>query len=111
MQTTPAQRIKVTRDLLGITRENFSELVNIGYVRIATLENDRARMSVDDLAALDLVLPEFTDYLLHGKRLDVAQMEKSSNELVRYAAMRVRSGEIPEGYGLEGVIVNGSNKQ
>lgn len=109
MQQTAAFRMKAVRALLGITRESFSELVNIGYVRIATLENDRARMSVDDLASLDAVLPEFTGYLLNGKTLDVAMLEQSSNEMVRSAAFRIRDGQIPEGYGLEEVIVNGSN--
>lgn len=99
--------MKAVRALLGITRESFSELVNIGYVRIATLENDRARMSVDDLASLDVVLPEFTSFLLSGKSLDVGVLESSGNELVRLAAMRIRDGDIPEGYGLEEAIANG----
>ena len=111
MKLSPAKRIKVIRELMGFTRQKFGDSVGIDYLRLSTLENDRGRMSVDDLAAIDEVFPEFTRYLMHGKTLDLATLEKSENELIRNAATRVKNGEIPEGYGLEEVIVDGSQRQ
>lgn len=109
MKVTSAKRIKAVRELMGMTRQAFCDQVGIDYLRVSTLENDRARMSVDDLAAIDTAFPEFTPYLLHGKVLDVQQLGKSKIEAVKVAAMHIKNGEIPEGYGLEEVIVNGSN--
>ncbi len=111
MTISAAKRVKAVRELLGLTRPAFCELVGIEFSRMATLEHDRARMSVEELALIDNVLPEFTTYLLHGKSLDLALLSASPNEMFKFVVLRIRNGEIPSGYGLEEVIVDGSKKQ
>lgn len=111
MKITPAKRVKAVRELVGLTRQKFGDLVGLDYLRMATLENDRGRMAVDDLSAIDNVFPELTMYLLHGKELNLTNLESSTNELLKFAVMRIRNGDIPEGYGLEEVIVDGRKDQ
>src|SRR4051794_24741952 len=108
MGISPAKRMKAVRDLVALTREAFCDVVGMPYTRVANLENDRARLSVEDLAELITVFPEFTTYLIFGNSLDVDGLANSENELVKAAAFRIKSGVIPSGYGLEEVIVNGS---
>jgi transcriptional regulator with XRE-family HTH domain len=111
MEISAARRVKAVREMLGMTRPAFCELVGIEFSRMATLEHDRARMSVEELALIDNVLPEFTTYLLHGKVLDLIPLATSANETVKFVGMRLKNGEIPAGYGLEKVIVNGSQSK
>lgn len=107
MGISAARRVKAVRELLGLTRPVFCDMVGIDYSRMATLEHDRSRMAVEELAQIDNVLPQFTSYLLHGKELDLTVLADSQSDVLKFAAMRLRNGEIPEGYGLEEVIVDG----
>jgi transcriptional regulator with XRE-family HTH domain len=111
MKTSAAIRVKAVREMLGFTRPAFCSLTGIEFSRVATLEHDRSRMSVEELAMIDTVLPDFTDYLMYGKTLDLSLLENSKDERVRFTAIRLRNGEIPEGYGLEEVIVDGRKDQ
>jgi transcriptional regulator with XRE-family HTH domain len=108
MAVSAAMRMKALRHLLALTREAFCELIHLPYTRVANLENDRANLSVEDLAALLRVFPEFNQYLIFGEALDVALLEGSSNERCQAVAYRIKNGDLPEGFGLEEVIVNGS---
>lgn len=110
MAVSAAMRMKALRELMALTREAFCELIHLPYTRVANLENDRARLSVEDLAAVLRVFPQFNHYLIFGDSLDVSALEDSDDARCQSVAFRIKSGDIPEGYGLEEVIVNGSNE-
>lgn len=111
MKISAAKRIKAVRELLGITRQGLCDLVGLDYLRVSTLENDRARMSVEELASLIKVFPEFTNYMIFGEALEVQLLENSKNKLCNDAAFRIQCGEIPDGYGLEEVVVYGRQSE
>lgn len=101
MVLTAAKRAKAVRELTGLGREAFADLVGLGYNRLSTLEHDRARMSVEDLEAITNVLPEFTEWIIRGGKIEMSALEASSNDLCKVAANRIRRGVMPDGYGLE----------
>lgn len=109
MEVSAAMRMKALRELVAMTREAFCDAVSMSYTRVANLENERARLSVEDLAALLRVFPEFDRYLIFGDILDVSALAQSKNEKCQEAAQMIRGGVIPSGYGLELVIKDGNN--
>jgi transcriptional regulator with XRE-family HTH domain len=96
MGQSPGKRLHQARELMGISRSEFADQLGFKYLRLVTIENDRGRMSVDDLAAIVRPYPELTNWLLLGEELNVGILAKSSNEHIRTLADNLESHGLPE---------------
>jgi hypothetical protein len=52
----------------------------MGYLRLVTIENDRARMSVDDLAGVIRRWPALNNFIVLGDEIDFSVCERSTDE-------------------------------
>ncbi|NLV88354.1 MAG: helix-turn-helix transcriptional regulator [Tissierellia bacterium] len=59
-------RIRTQREKLGLSRENFAELLGLSPYYVGQLERGERKMSIDTLANVSKVLNISTDYLLYG---------------------------------------------
>ena len=59
-------RIRSEREKFGITREKFSELVNLSSFYIGQIERGERRMSLDTLIKVSECLHVSIDYLIFG---------------------------------------------
>ena len=65
-------RIRVQRELLGYTREEFAEKLNVSSKFCADIEIGVKGMSLDTLCKISNILMLTTDYILFGKNnLDI----------------------------------------
>lgn len=92
---TPGKRLQNMRKLMGLTREEFAELVEIKYDRLGNLENEKVRMSVDDLEQIVPHFPEFREWLAYEGEIDIYSLQKSQKDACRLAATLLIDGEVP----------------
>lgn len=59
-------RIKKCRDLQGLTREDFSEKINVSPRFVYDIEQGKKGMSIDTLSSIGRELNISVDYLLFG---------------------------------------------
>ncbi len=87
-------RIRKQRELLGYTREEFAELINVTPKFCSDIELGHKGMSVQTLCNVCTVLHASSDYILFGKHssantreLDalISQLENCSPETLTYA--------------------------
>lgn len=90
MAISAGARLKSLRVLLGLPRERFCELVGIENMRLTTIENERGRMSTDDLLQVVTVFPEVLSWLVLGAPVDVEMLEKSENLHLKKLALSLR---------------------
>lgn len=84
-----AERLKFARQNMGLTREVFGGFVGLGYLRMSNIENDRGRITGDDLSAITRAFPELTDFLLHGTPLDPIRLGASENKYIKNLADQI----------------------
>lgn len=96
MALTPGKRLQMARELMGISRSEFADSLGMRYLRLVTVENDRGRMSVDDLALIVTHYPELIWWLTTGNPLDPAELFVSKNDHIRLLADNLETHGWPE---------------
>lgn len=96
MALTAGKRLQQARELMMLGRPDFSEMVGIRYIRLVTVENDRGRMSVEDLELIVRVFPELIYWVVVGEELDVTKLKNSKNEHIRRLADNLETHGLPE---------------
>lgn len=96
MDYRPGKRLKIARELMGINRNKFSKLTGIDYIRMVTIEEDRGRLGVDDVALVVAHFPELLHWLVLGTPIDVEQCAKSQNEHMRMLADNLETHGYPD---------------
>lgn len=61
-------RLRIQRNLLGLTREEFAELANIGSGYYGQIEVGTSQMSIDTLIKVAKTSRLSTDYILFGEQ-------------------------------------------
>ena len=93
------QRIRQQREFMHMTRERFSELIEVTPKFCTEIELGMKGMSVDTLCRISDALHVPTDYILFGADLDnhnalepiIAMLESCSSRQRRYAEDILRS--------------------
>lgn len=101
MNTKAGDRLKALRILVGLTRDEMAELLDIPVVRYKNVESKKVRMAEDEYSAICSRFPEFSHYLTHEGHISLEELQASQQKLVRLAAAAIDAGKIPEGYFLE----------
>ncbi len=81
---------------MGISRSDFAQLTNMKYLRLVTIENDRGRVAVDDVALVVSKFPELLEWLVIGTPIDIKTCAKSKNEYIRTLADNLETHGYPE---------------
>lgn len=96
MEMTPGKRLHTARELMGISRSDFAEMFGIRYLRLVTIENDRGRMSIDDLEPIARRFPELIHWLVLSEPLSAEKLHTSPNEHIRKLADNLETHGLPE---------------
>jgi transcriptional regulator with XRE-family HTH domain len=88
------QRLKQSREKLGLTQESLAELVNLSVRNITRYENGESQPTADNLASMARVLNVSVDYLVNLSDSPSPLGELSNNEKKALGAWR--NGDIRE---------------
>jgi len=108
MKLRAGQRLKGLRELMGLTREEFGEIVGIDWVRMKNIEQQKVRMAEDEFAKIGAMFPEVMPWLTYEGYIDVDDLKNSQENLCRLIAAKIEAKQIPEGYYLEDHIKQAS---
>lgn len=96
MELTPGKRLQVARELMGISRSDFAEMLGIRYLRLVTIESDRGRMAIDDLEPIAKRYPELINWLILSEPLEIARLQASKNQDILKLADNLETHGFPE---------------
>lgn len=101
MKLKAAERLKGLRELMGLTRQEFADLVGIETSRIRNIELQRSKIHEEDFAAIGKTLPTLLPWLIYEADITLDELRESENRWLRLIAARIEAGQIPEGYYLD----------
>lgn len=101
MKFKAGERVKVIRELMGITREDFAQVVNIEFIRLRNIEQGKVRMAEDEFAKVCSVFPEMMAWLTIEGEISLDSLKNSQQTLCKLMAAKIEAGQIPKGYDLE----------
>jgi transcriptional regulator with XRE-family HTH domain len=104
MNTTASQRLKGLRELTGLKRKEFADILGIDDSHLKSIELGRAELNENDFAKVCRHFPSFTAWLTYEGEIDLAALKQKQEALMRFMAMRIESGHVPEGYFLEKAV-------
>lgn len=87
-------RLKGLRLILGLTREQMADGIPIKRSRYYNLEQLKARVADVDFEMLGEKYPEFVHWLVMGGKIKISELKKSSDPLVRSAAIKLEAGVV-----------------
>jgi len=90
MASTAGARLKLLRTELGLPRYEFSQLVKIENLRLITIENEKGRMSTDDLELVVRALPNTLEFLVLGTPIGIEALENSDNLHLKKLALNLK---------------------
>ena len=98
MEFRAGERLKVVRDLMGVTRQDFADMLGIDFIRLRNVEQLRARMSEDEFAVIGEQFPELMPWLVYEGPVDLQALKDSQHHLCRLVAARIDAGQFPPGF-------------
>lgn len=101
MKTKGGDRLKAVRLLFGLGREEFADMIGISFNRYCNVEQKRAKLGEDEIAAVCSRFPEFTHWMAYEGVILVNELKHSSESLCRLVAAKIEAGQIPTGYFIE----------
>ncbi len=104
MKTTASQRLKGLRELTGLKRKEFADIVGIDESHLKSIELNRAQLNEDDYAKVCRHFPSFTAWLTYEGEIDIAALKQKQEALMKFIALRIESGMVPDGYFMEEAI-------
>ncbi|WP_377516962.1 hypothetical protein [Microbulbifer taiwanensis] len=93
--------MKAVRELMGLTRNEFGELVGIDWVRLRNVEQLNAKMGEDEFAKIGQMFPELMPWLTYEGDIVMEDLKSSQEKLCRLIAAKIEAGQIPPGFYLE----------
>ncbi|WP_444894937.1 helix-turn-helix domain-containing protein [Microbulbifer sp. SSSA005] len=94
-------RLRVIRELMGLTRDEFAELLGFDYVRLRNVEQKRAKMAEFEYEQVGKMFPELIPYLTYEGNIVISELTASKEELCRLMAAKIEAGQIPRGFYVE----------
>jgi len=94
MQFKAGERLKMVRELMGLTREEFAEDTGLNPVRLKNVEYFKVRMSELEYDAVIKTLPELACFVTHEGMISADRLRTSSNPRLRLIVSRLEAGDI-----------------
>jgi transcriptional regulator with XRE-family HTH domain len=101
MKLKAGDRIKALRELVGITREEFANNLEIDFIRLRNIEQKKCRVSEDEIAKICAAFPEVGPWLAWEGDISLDSLKESQRALCKLIAAKIEAGQIPQGYDLE----------
>lgn len=100
MKHTAGARIRDVREMMGLTRQQFAELLKLDPTHIRNVELERSKLNQDDFAAIGQTLPELLPWLTYEADVSLEDLMQSQNKWLRLIAVRVETMDALESNGL-----------
>lgn len=97
MEFTAGERFQIVREMLEISREDFSDLTGIPFTRLRNIEHNRTILNVDDLQLLAKILPELLPWIIYEGNINLDELRASRHQLSRSVAEIFEYGRLPGG--------------
>jgi transcriptional regulator with XRE-family HTH domain len=102
------ERLFIIRELLGLTREEFSDQIGIKYVRINNVEKLTAKANEEDFAQIGIHLPELLPFFAYEADIELDALKKSDSALCRLIAEKIESDNYFSKFDFKDKIKHGS---
>lgn len=89
------ERIRFIREMLGMTRDEFSKVMGINYSRLNNIEKLLAKVNEDEFYQIGILMPEVLLFIACEADLDVQACRNSQHSLCQLLADRVEKNQIP----------------
>lgn len=110
-QLSAGQRLRGMRELMGMDRKEFAELLGFDYSRLTRIELGKQAMHDVDFERVLRVFPHFSHWLTYAGPIDIDSLAAERDKLCKITAVKLQVGEVPVGYGLEKFTDHGTNDQ
>ena len=104
MKLKTGERLKALREMIGLTREEFAEMLNLDFIRIRNIEQKKVRVAEDEFAKIGKMFPELLHWLTFEGNISLDDLKNSDEKLCRLVAAKIEAGQLPSGYHLEDKI-------
>ncbi|MCO1336004.1 helix-turn-helix domain-containing protein [Microbulbifer sp. OS29] len=94
-------RLKVIRELMGLTRDEFAELLKLDYIRLKNIEQKRAKVAEFEYEQFGQRFPELIPFFTYEGDIVISDLSASNERLCRLVAAKIEAGQIPQGFYLE----------
>ncbi|MFS1525791.1 helix-turn-helix domain-containing protein [Microbulbifer sp. 2304DJ12-6] len=101
MRLRAGERLKAIRELMGLTREEFANLLSLDMIRISNIEQKRAKVAEEEFEKVGQRFPELIPYLAYEGDIVLADLKASDEKLCALVAAKIEAGQIPRGFHLE----------
>ncbi|RTU17902.1 XRE family transcriptional regulator [Pseudomonas aeruginosa] len=100
---TAGKRLRALRELMGLSRPQFAELVGMTAKRLENIENELQRMHDEDFEKVCGTFPEFSDWIAYEGSIEPQSIAWKIAEAAQEAAVYLveRNPELLELHGLD----------
>lgn len=92
METTAADRIRIIRELMGLTRREFALLIGIRTDQLTNLEQKKAHVRAEHLELLGKKFPQLMPFLTYNGEITMSDILESDEAMLRAMAARIQAG-------------------
>ena len=84
---TAGKRLRALRELMGLSRPQFAELVGMTAKRLENIENELQRMHDEDFEKVCGTLPEFSDWIAYEGSIEPESIARKVADSAQAAAV------------------------
>ena len=97
MKYKAGERLKFLRELMGLSREEFAQTIEIDVIRLRNMEQKRCRVCEDEFAKIGFLFPEIIPWFLFEGDINLELLKSSDKDLLRLVAAKIEAGQFPKG--------------
>lgn len=101
MEYKTGERLQLIREIIGLTREEFSEILGIDQIRLKNMEQTKCRVAEDEFEKIGLHFPQLLPWLAYEGDITMESLKESDDRLIKLAVARIQAGQLPKESGLE----------
>jgi plasmid maintenance system antidote protein VapI len=98
MKYKAGERLQVMRELMGVTRVDFADMLGLDFFRLKNIEQKKCRMGEEEFAKIGAMFPEMLFWLTFEGDISLEELRNSPATLVRLIAAKIEAGQLPQGY-------------
>lgn len=95
MQFACAEQIRAIRNLVALTKSEFSDLTGIPRNRLDNIENKKSRMFAEDVISVAEHFEPFLHWLVLGSDIDMDALKTSQSPILKIAGSMFELGKYP----------------
>ena len=104
MRFTAGERIRIVRELLRLTRDEFSQMFDLDSIRLRSVEVGLSRASESEYQPIGLAMPELLGFLICEQNINLKVLDESNNKYCNLIAGNIRVNKLPKSFQLHDKI-------